>query len=201
MARGSYKHWRNSDKAGDTCFVTTTCVDFAKLFERAELRSEVLRCLCSDCLHYGAILHAFAIMPHHVHLLASAPSQQTISWFIQRFKTNSAKIVKPRLNEFELSQLEQQKGLSERQIWKRSFRSFSIANEIDFFQKIDYIHNNPLKDGLVEKQSDYFWSSSRYFEEGNYNPETGLAPVVWGTLHTSSVEGLRDCSKLPDSIG
>ncbi|NUL83339.1 MAG: transposase [Armatimonadetes bacterium] len=95
MPRSNYKHWRNSPSQGGTFFVTTTCLDFAELFRRDEMKDRLQSRLFSDCAHYGAILHAFVIMAHHLHMLLQVPEGKTVSWFVQRFKTNSANDLLP----------------------------------------------------------------------------------------------------------
>lgn len=40
-------------------------------------------------------------------------------------------------------------------------------------QKLDYIDNNPVEAGIVEKPEDYLYSSSR-----NYNSLSGLIDVI-----------------------
>ena len=37
----------------------------------------------------------------------------------------------------------------------------SIFSEAMFMQKVSYIHNNPVRAGLVERAIDYRWSSAR----------------------------------------
>ena len=40
---GSYKHYKNLGQGGDDVFVTTTCLDFALLFQRIEMRTRMAR--------------------------------------------------------------------------------------------------------------------------------------------------------------
>jgi len=53
------------------------------------------------------------------------------------------------------------------QVWQESFKAFPLWSEWLIWQKINYIHNNPLKCGLVSSAADYRWSSFRsfYFDE------------------------------------
>jgi hypothetical protein len=41
---------------------------------------------------------------------------------------------------------------------------FSIFSEDMFMQKVNYIHQNPVRAGLVEKAEDYRWSSVRWWK-------------------------------------
>ena len=53
-------------------------------------------------------------------------------------------------------------------IWQKSFYDFPIYSDHKFQEKLNYIHNNPLKAGLVIDPADYPWSSWRnYYIEDN----------------------------------
>lgn len=52
-------------------------------------------------------------------------------------------------------------------IWQKSFYDFSIYSDYKFEQKLNYIHNNPLKKGLVKNLDDYFWSSYQNYYLNN----------------------------------
>jgi hypothetical protein len=44
-----------------------------------------------------------------------------------------------------------------------------------FRQKMEYLHNNPVKAGYVESPEDYRWSSARFLMSGLWSEERGLA--------------------------
>jgi hypothetical protein len=48
-------------------------------------------------------------------------------------------------------------------IWKPRFDWFVINNENTLRQKIEYIHNNPIKKGLVEVPTEWVYSSARNY--------------------------------------
>lgn len=43
-----------------------------------------------------------------------------------------------------------------------------------FWQKVRYTHLNPVRAGYCECESDYVWSSKRFWDEGLWNEEAGL---------------------------
>ncbi|MBA2704468.1 MAG: hypothetical protein H0U60_11515 [Blastocatellia bacterium] len=49
-------------------------------------------------------------------------------------------------------------------LWDHNNNVFSIASEDMFMQKVNYIHQNPVRAGLVEKAEDYRWSSVRIWQ-------------------------------------
>ena len=62
----------------------------------------------------------------------------------------------------------------EQGIWQRRFFEHTCRDEEDLKRCLDYLHINPLKHGLVEKVSDWSWSTfHRYVREGEYPPDWG----------------------------
>ena len=52
------------------------------------------------------------------------------------------------------------------QIWKREPLSVELRTHKVFIQKLDYIHNNPVRAGLCINPEDYYYSSARFYYEG-----------------------------------
>ena len=49
-------------------------------------------------------------------------------------------------------------------LWQQEKNVFSIFSEAVFMQKVNYIHLNPVRAGLVERAVDYRWSSARIWQ-------------------------------------
>ena len=81
-----YHRWRNTKEPGQTCFVTTTCLDFAHLFARHEMRTRMVLHFLNDCQRHDARVHAFVVMTHHIHFLVTPNATQTISYLVQQIK-------------------------------------------------------------------------------------------------------------------
>ena len=71
MAR--QRHWVNRAKEGDSVFLTTTVLDFVHTFARDEPRSAMMKAILLECRRRRVVLHAFVVMPHHIHLAARMP--------------------------------------------------------------------------------------------------------------------------------
>jgi putative transposase len=97
-------------------------------------------------------LFGFVIMPDHVHLLLQTCGDLTASSFMNRFKTYVSR------------------NIGQGPIWQRGFWSEVIEGEKFIREKLTYIHNNPVKALLVEKQEDYLWSSAPDYY-GKYIPK------------------------------
>lgn len=99
---------------------------------------------------FGFLLHGYVIMPDHVHLLLTVSRTGTISEIMRDWKHRIA---------FEMNR---RSGWSGR-VWQRDFWEHSIRNAPDFRQKMNYIHMNPVRAGLVEKAEDWPYSSAAWY--------------------------------------
>jgi putative transposase len=156
---------------GQTCYVTSTCLDFAHLMHRNEMRHRMSKLILKSCLINRAKLHSFVVMSHHIHLLATPNEEQNISQLMRSFKSFSAKDMLPNLNSYELNQLLAQNGLNRRSFWKVSFRGLPVSSQKVFEQKVNYIHQNPVRAKYVEVSSKYPWSSSQLYQLELFNEE------------------------------
>jgi REP element-mobilizing transposase RayT len=163
-------------------FVTTTCLDFVHAFRREEMRTRLARRLASDHEFYGAVLHAYVVMPHHTHFVSQLPEGRDVGWFLQRIKANSAKELLPYLTPEESQGFDMQRGLDKRTFWQRSFRSVVVLDEPMFHQKVWYVHQNPVRAGYVAEAEEYAWSSAAIYGTRLYLDPTGLAAEVLRTL-------------------
>ena len=127
------RHWENRGQPGDTIFVTSTALDFAAVFREECAKDAVVELLFADHRRYGAILHAFAVMRNHVHFLTDLPESHDARWFVQRVKSNVAKLIKPTLDEEQRLQLSLQSGLNGRSFWQWGFRSVVVDSDSMFW--------------------------------------------------------------------
>lgn len=172
MAR--YRHYQNRGGPGACIFATTTCLDFAHLLSRPEMKDRMVRILVRAHMRYGARLHAYTVMSNHLHLVSRMPEDMTSSIFMQRLKDKATNTLLPLLTDQERMLMSAQVGLDRRQFWKRSFDSVVLESPQVFHQKVRYTHLNPVRAGLVEDARDYQWCSVAAYEKGLWTPSEGL---------------------------
>ena len=101
-------------------------------------------------------LYAYVFMDSHFHLILSAVK---ISKFMKEFKSFTARRIVDLLKENrEMRILEQlrtkkksHKTDSDYQIWQEGFHPQQILGEEMLIQKIEYIHQNPVRSGFVNQ--------------------------------------------------
>jgi putative transposase len=172
MAR--QRHWVNRGGPGDCIFATTTVLDFVHAFAREEPRTAMREAIIAECRRSKAVLHAFVVMPHHVHLVARMPADRGPTSFMHRLKLCASANVRPLLEPDEAAQFSDQAGLNENQFWQRSFRGKVVGSPGMFHRTIAYVHWNPVRAGYVSLPSEYPWSSAKMWEDGLWHEETGL---------------------------
>jgi REP element-mobilizing transposase RayT len=92
-------------------------------------------------------LLAFAIMPNHLHILFVPKPGVTISQVLHYIKKGSSRVVSG-----------EEEG--KQTLWTRRFHDKGIRTEEQLRKTIEYIHNNPVKAGLVERAEEYLYSSA-----------------------------------------
>lgn len=92
-------------------------------------------------------LHAFVTMPEHVHLLLTPALGITLERAIQYVKGGYSRALGVELD---------RKG----EVWQRGFTDHRIRDGADFEMHRGYIHENPVKRGLVVCASEYRYCSA-----------------------------------------
>ncbi len=138
-------------------FVTTTVKEWTPVFSDKECAVLTLNQLSETLEHYSVSLIAYVLMPSHIHLLLGFKQIENLSLVIQSFKRMSSRKLQAIMpNEFTSKFYKDGKF----GFWKSRFDDLIISSEKQFRIKIEYIHNNPVKTGLVENLTDYNYSSA-----------------------------------------
>lgn len=170
---------RDQDKAH---FITATVVDWIDVFTRQRYNDIVIDSLKYCRRNKGMILYGYVIMSSHIHLIIQS-SDGKLSDLVRDFKKFTAKnILESIQNEPESRRewmLERFKKATEThsrnkkyQFWQYGNHAEEIFSNSFLWSKLDYIHMNPVKAGIVEKAREY-----RYSSASNYVENKGLIAV------------------------
>ena len=91
-------------------------------------------------------LHAFVLMPDHVHLLFTPAVDVTLERAMQFIKGGYSHAVGVEI--------------SRREIWQKGFTDHRIRDARDYAAHRTYIHQNPVVAKLVERAEEYRYSSA-----------------------------------------
>ncbi len=103
----------------------------------------------------------FVVMPEHVHALVHFKEQGQLSIFMSQWKRRSSIELK-RLYRNELRFYGERIDVNG-PMWQAKYYVFNVFTEIKIREKLDYMHNNPVKAGLVENSVDWPYSSARWY--------------------------------------
>jgi putative transposase len=121
-------------------------------------------------------LWAFVFMPKHVHPLLQPINGSEISrvlWAIKWPVTKKSVRHVQRVSPGFLGRMEdvQPTGKRAYRFWQRGGgHDRNIYSDSELIEKINYIHNNPVRRGLVDSPGDWYWSSWRAWHEGVDTP-------------------------------
>lgn len=152
-------------------FVTTTIVDWQFVFTSFPYFEVIIQALKHCIANKGLHLHAFVIMPNHAHYILSADKPENISPIMRDFNTHTSREITALLREDrKISILElfgQAAALDGRgndhKVWQEGFHPIALETEDFVVQKLDYLHDNPVRKGYVEEPEHWKYSSARNY--------------------------------------
>ena len=113
-------------------------------------------CTLRDCAHARIVrdalghfhghrydLLAWVVMPNHVHVLIKQRASHRLAAIVQSWKIFTAKQIN-----------------GGGRLWQRDYWDCYIRDEAHFARCLEYIHQNPVKAGLVKRAEDWPWSSA-----------------------------------------
>ena len=172
MGRSRY-HFIHPDQPH---FMTLTVQGWFPVFTRPET-VQILLDSFRFLMQQEFRLHAWVILENHVHLIAQSPQ---LDRDIARFKSFTARQLLEYLKQQRavtlLNQFQQLKLAHKTdrlwQLWQEGVHPEWISSLEMMRQKIDYIHQNPVKRGYIEQPEHWRYSSAR-----DYVGVDGLLPV------------------------
>jgi len=173
MGRNRYKIYNETAPH----FITCTILHWIPLFTRPATVQIILDSLAHRQQTRDLKVYAYVILENHLHLVLQSPC---LSKEIASFKSYTARLLIDYLTEQKVHKLltqfhffkKRHKKDRQYQIWEEGYHPEEIQSDSMLVQKINYIHQNPVKRGYVDCAEDWRYSSAR-----NYQGETGLLPV------------------------
>lgn len=161
----------HATNAGHTYMITSQTWGRRDLFSKEPWA----RLLIDTIYHYRVAaysLHAFVVMPDHIHILLSPKtSLEKAAQFIKGGFSYRAK---------------KELG-SNMEVWQKGFSDHRIRDLSDYEGHVVYIHENPVRRGLCERASEFPYSSAHPGFDVDPVPQ-GLKPQESGGAGTARLE-------------
>lgn len=173
-----------------TYFLTMTVVDWIDLFTRRIHKELLVESLDFCQKNKGLHIYGWCLMPSHLHMIANTDTGIELSDVVRDFKRFTCnKLIQQISNEpesrrewlldkfaFAAKQNPKNKYFK---IWKEGNHAIELFTERVTWQKLNYIHRNPVVERIVAKEEDYLFSSARnYYNLSNVLEVECLTPPV-----------------------
>ena len=152
-------------EGGEAYFITATIVDWLPVFATAGCCDVLVKSLLHCREHKKLQIHAWVILDNHFHAILSGPDLAKTVRDLKRFtgRTLVEQIRSERrdwlLERLAVSRAEY-KTASEHQVWQEGVHPQALESDEVWEQKLDYIHNNPVKRGWVAGPEHWRYSSA-----------------------------------------
>ena len=165
-------------------FVTFSVVGWIDVFSREQYKELFVESLKYCQATKGLVLHAWVIMTNHVHLIISSKDNELENIVRDLKKYTSKQIIKAieentiesrkdwMLNIFSYAGKNNTNNKAY-QFWKQDYHPIELNTPEKLNQRFDYLHENPVRSGLVWEPWHYKYSSAIDY----YTNELGLLKI------------------------
>ena len=164
------RNYKIQNKAG-IYFITFATVEWVDVFTRKVYRDILLDSIRHCQQEKGLVVYSWCVMSNHMHMIARSENED-LSGTLRDLKKFTAKQIIEAIqteNESRKNWMlrifreagEENSNNKEYQFWRQDNKPVELFSNHVMDQKCDYIHNNPVEAGLVERPEDYLYSSAR----------------------------------------
>lgn len=166
-------------------FVSFAVVHWVDVFTRNIYNDILIESLKHCITNKGLEVYCYVIMTNHVHLIIAKNGEQKLEEILRDLKKFTAyKIIGAIMKNNQESRKEWMIQLFEKsgkensnntkyQFWQQDNHPIELVNNEMIIQKRDYIHNNPVKAGIVNQAHEYVYSSAGVYS----GKEMSLLPI------------------------
>jgi putative transposase len=149
---------------GDLHYITCSCYQRKPFLGLASSRDLFLKIFEEVRQKYEFPVVGYVVMPEHIHLLVGEPGDGSIAVIMQ--------VLKQRVSHQCLSRIRSPlaQNTAPPAFWLPRSYDFNVFSKKKVTEKLDYIHWNPVKRGLVASPEQWRWSSYRYYALGEDGP-------------------------------
>lgn len=159
-----------------TYFLTCTVIKWVDVFTRQHYRDIVVDSLNYCIANKGLRVNGWVIMTNHIHLVCRAEMPYRLSDVLRDFKKHTSKKITEAIHEIPESRrawlldrfsfkARRTKRAEFFKLWTDDNHAIDLTN-IDAMEKINYIHENPVRAGWVDYPEQYRYSSARDYAGG-----------------------------------
>jgi putative transposase len=148
-------------------FITVTCLHWLPLLERDAIKDIFIASLANLVSRRIVSVFAFVIMPNHVHMIwciNDGFERADVQRDLLKFTARAILSYLQTADVYLYHQLRVDDADRKYQVWERNSLSIPIFCRDVAYQKLNYIHNNPVKAGLTHARINYQYSTAAFYE-------------------------------------
>lgn len=123
---------------------------------------QVANIVIENWSHFDSVkydLMAYVVMPNHIHVLIKTLPINPLSEIIHSWKSYTSRMILNFLKDESILP----ESLSNNVVWQKEYWDRFIRDYNHFIKAVEYIQQNPVKAGLVNKAGEWPWSSARCY--------------------------------------
>ncbi|MBS1542512.1 MAG: transposase [Bacteroidetes bacterium] len=147
-------------------FITATCLDWKPILSSDRNKDIIIESMRFLTRSERLLIYAFVLMNNHIHIIwqmLGAHKRSDVQRDFLRFTSQRILEVLKADDDALYDSLIVNAKDRKRQVWKRNALSISLWTPKVFDQKLDYIHDNPVRAGLCKYPEDYKYSSAGFY--------------------------------------
>ncbi|MBI4811564.1 MAG: transposase [Ignavibacteriales bacterium] len=171
-------HWKFIPETEDQLyFLTSSIIYWTYIFNEPTYFEIIIESLKHCQQHKSLIIAGYVIMPNHLHLICAGSKERKLADTMRDFKHYTAcKILdnlrlSQRWKELEIfhrAAIKEGKG-NEHRFWTEGTHPILVDTEKMFQEKLNYMHNNPVRKGFVAEPEHWLYSSARNYILGDHS--------------------------------
>ncbi len=123
-----------------------------RILEAAAMKEFFLKSVAKQKQRFEFKVYGYVVMDNHIHMMIGTGPAQNISGIMQRI-----------LLSFSLQYRRRHKYVGH--VWQGRFKSLIIEGSQYVEECLAYIHQNPVRAGMVRVAEEYGWSSARFYQK------------------------------------
>ena len=167
------KRYRISSET-DFYYSTCTITAWLPVFQDERYFQVIIESLKYCQQFKGLYLLGYVIMPTHLHLITSNSEKTSLSDIMRDFRHYTSSHIRKLLESDQrhgfLKIMQKAASILPGQtvkVWKDDFHPVTLFSEKWFYQKLEYLHENPVRKGFVEYAEHWKYSSARNWEKND----------------------------------
>jgi putative transposase len=145
-------------------FLTFSCYRRTRLLDDDKTRMAVLDVLATLLSRRNGRCFGYVLMPDHVHAIVWLPGEDQLIDFLKQWKRLASIKIKRILRTRPHADAGRMNLAGP--VWQAGYYDFNLYTDHMISHKLDYMHGNPVRAGLVDRPTDWRWSSARHYECG-----------------------------------